>query len=114
VSRLARDARLDPAPRIAPWNAGVVDDDVESGMLGDQASHHGVDAARMGDVELDRLRAGIGSDDLVKIHMPTSRDDHLVVELVERFGEAAAMPEPPPVMKIVLPVSFMGWLRDLK
>jgi hypothetical protein len=37
----------------------------------------------------------------------TARDDDFVAEFVQRFGEATTNTRAPPVMKMVLSVSFM-------
>ena len=47
-------------------DAGVIDEDVEVGMLGDQLRRHLVDARRIGDVELNKRENKPG------LHMPFS------------------------------------------
>jgi hypothetical protein len=84
---LVVDAATSP---IGQHDAGIVDQDVETGMLGDQLRRHGIDARRIGDVEFDRLHAGIGGDHFVQIGATASGDDHLVAELVEGLGEPAS------------------------
>jgi hypothetical protein len=76
-------------------------------MVGDQPRRHAIDAGGIGDVELDRGHAGIGSDDLIEVGATPTGNDHLVAELVKRLAWPRPMPEPPPVMKMVLLVSFM-------
>jgi hypothetical protein len=39
--------------------------------------------------------------------LAAARDDYLVAELVQCFGEATPIPVPPPVMKMVFSVSFV-------
>jgi hypothetical protein len=80
--------------RVGLHDAGVIDEDVEVGMLGDQLRRHTVDARRIGDVELNRFHAGVGRDHHVEVAAPATRDDDLVVELVQGLGEAAADTRP--------------------
>ena len=88
-------------------DAGVVDDYVEGGVVGRRAGGDFADVGGVFDVELDGAHAGIGGGGLVEDLLAAAGDDDLVAEVVEGFCEAAADPEPPPVMRMVFPVGFM-------
>ena len=72
-------------------DAGVVDEGVELGMVGDQLLANGGDAIGICDVEFDGLHSGIGFGDFGEVTFTAAGDDDLIAELVEGFvGVVAA------------------------
>ena len=68
----------------------------------------------IGDIELDRLHAGVGRDHLVEMARRRPEMITLLPSLWNASASPRPMPEPPPVMKMVLPVEFhesSPWLR---
>ncbi|MNT91729.1 hypothetical protein D3C72_2328780 [compost metagenome] len=59
-------------------------------MIGDEVLRCGLDAGRVVDVELDGGHAGVGVERLLQSFLAPSRDDHLIAQLVEGFGQAPA------------------------
>ena len=91
VHRIDQQLVVDPAGGpVGQHDAGVVDQHVEIGMVGDQPGCHGVDAGGIGDIEFDRLHAGVGGDDLVEMGPAAAGNDHLVAALVKSLGERPA------------------------
>ena len=71
-------------------DAGIVDEHVHIGVLGDQLVGGAVDAGRIADVQFDRRQTWIGLDHGIEMAAATARDDQLVAALVQCLGERAA------------------------
>ena len=71
-------------------DAGVVDDGVEGGEVGDEIGGEGADAGGVFDVEYDGGHAGIGGDCFIEHLFAAAGDDDVIAEFVEGFGETAA------------------------
>ena len=71
-------------------DAGVVDDGVEGGEVGDELGGEGADAGGVFDVEHGRRHAGIGGDCFIEHLFAAAGDDDVIAEFVERLGETAA------------------------
>ena len=71
-------------------DAGVEDDGVESGEVGDELCGEGADAGGVFDVEDGGGHAGVGGGGLVEELFAAASDDDFVAELVEGLCEAAA------------------------
>jgi hypothetical protein len=71
-------------------NAGIVDQNVEFWVFGDEPGGGGIDARTIGNVEFDCRHPGIGGNDLIQVRLASPRDDDRVAELMECLGEAAA------------------------
>jgi hypothetical protein len=74
-------------------------------VLRNQLFRHAIDTCGIRDVELERRHARIGGDHRIEMPAAAPSDNDLVPEFMERFGE------PPPVMKMVLPLRFIGFVR---
>ena len=75
---------------IQQHDAGIVDQDVQCGMLGKQRRGGPRDAAGIGDVQLDRGHAGVAVKHRLQPVLAAARDDDLVASLVESLSEGAA------------------------
>ena len=71
-------------------DAGVVDDGVEFGIVGDEFFADGGDVGGICDVEFDGLHAGVCVGDFGEVGFAAAGDDDLVAEFVECFGPGAA------------------------
>ncbi len=91
-----------------PHDACVEDDGVEGGVVGGELSGNLADVGGVFDVELDGVHTGISGSGLVENLFAATGDDDLVAKFVEGLCEARPIPEPPPVMRIMLPVMFIG------
>ena len=73
--------------------------------------HHGgkFRDARCGPgVELDRVNVGAPRRGSAQLRPPPSCYDDRIAGIVERSASASPMPDPPPVIRMVLPDCFMG------
>ncbi len=75
-----------------------------SGMVRGSATHSG---SWIFDVEFNELNPRIRSSHLFQRTFASSRDDDLVAFPCSVSAKSRPMPEPPPVIKIVLPVRFI-------
>ena len=71
-------------------DAGVVDDDVERGVVSGEFCGEGADAGGVFNVEDGGGHAGVGGGGLVEGLLAATGDDDFVAELVEGLCEAAA------------------------
>ena len=60
-----------------------------------------------------RLHAGVGGGGFVESVLAAAGDDDLVAESVKGSASPRPMPEPPPVMRMVLPVGFISCMSPL-
>ena len=71
-------------------DAGVVNDDIEGGEVGDEFLGEGADAGSVFNVECCGGHAGIGGDGVVENLLAAAGDDDLVAEIVKGLCQSAA------------------------
>jgi hypothetical protein len=75
---------------VGQHDAGVVEEDVESGIVVHELGGRTIDAGWVGDVQLDRRHPRICGDDRIEVAAPAAGNDHLVAQLVKSLGQPTA------------------------
>ena len=69
---------------------GIVDQDIERRIVCDQLLRDNGDIRRIRNIQFDRMHPRIRLGRCIQMFLAAARDDYLVAELVQCFGEATA------------------------
>ena len=92
---------------LDPHDARVIDEHVQRRVARLQFGSHGADTCRVFDVDRERSHARVRGGGRIERLLAAAGDDDLVPQAWNASASPRPMPDPPPVIRMVLPVSFM-------